>query len=60
MNEIENLNTLGCCNEKFCSRPATYYEVIKVNNMDVYISLCNKHSEIWDTNKGGLKNGSTN
>lgn len=54
MNLIENVNTLGCCNEQNCSRPATYYDLIKYNGLWVYVSLCVRCKDIWE--KEGRKN----
>ena len=48
MNRIENLNTLGCCNEQNCSKPATHYELVKINKLRVYVSLCYTCMENWN------------
>jgi len=51
MNLIQNLNTLGCCNEQNCSKPATYYDLVKINSIWVYVSLCVDCVKFWERGK---------
>ena len=51
MNEIQNFNTLGMCNEQNCSKPASWHELIKINKLWVSVCLCNEHMEHWERGK---------
>lgn len=50
MEKIENFNCDGLCDEIHCGSKPTQFQYIKINNMEIIITLCDKHAEQWDNN----------
>ena len=48
MQEIENYNCDGLCQEKYCSERYTHFTTIEICGLKIIISLCKKHAEEWD------------
>lgn len=50
MEKIENDNCKDLCDEEYCDDPYTHFEKIKINNMVIVVSLCEKHAKEWEDN----------
>ena len=48
--EIENDNCKDMCDNLYCDQPYTHYIYLKLNGMDVVLSLCKECAEEWDEN----------
>lgn len=48
MNQIENHNCAGICQQRTCGNLQTQFQIIKMENMEIMISLCDKHAEEFD------------
>jgi hypothetical protein len=46
--EIVNHNCLGMCCEQTCSRPYSYFILVKLNGLVLNIGLCQKHAEEFE------------
>lgn len=45
--EIENHNADGMCAEEYCDKAPTHYFTVKLDEMKLYIQLCEKHWEAF-------------
>lgn len=50
MEKIQNRNCEGMCNEKSCNSKNEYFEIIRINELDIMVSLCERHADEWDNN----------
>jgi len=51
MNQIENYNCLDLCMEKYCDNHITHYYNIKLNGMQLFLTFCKEHFEIFLENE---------
>lgn len=48
MEEIEKHNCAGLCSEQYCNKPETHFIQVKINEMEIFLSFCEKHAQIFE------------
>lgn len=65
MQKIGNYNCEGMCIEKCCSQRYTHFMTLKINEIELVLSFCKEHSEVFENfilkklNEHGVKIGNS-